>query len=90
MSDISLNANIYQVSDKYYSIINRFIIAAKTDNEALEKVIRKDILDLFHELSNIRSNDPQIHMISIIIERALKPLNKSIKDITKQLTSDLE
>jgi len=89
MSDISLNANVYQVSKRYYMILEQFLNKIKVNNYQLTDDDKKPVLDLFSTLLNAESDNPQLHMLSIIIDRALRTRNKKLKEIVGKITSDL-
>jgi hypothetical protein len=90
MSDISLNANVYQVSKRYYAILDQFLSRVKSQQHQLTDDDRKPVFDLFTTFSNEQNNDPQLHMITIIVDRSLRMRNKKFKEIVQKITNDLD
>lgn len=90
MSDISLNANVYQVSKRYYNMIIQFVHHVEETSGAIDPKDRNELKNLFSDLLNQESNDPQIQMLWIIINRALRLRNRSLNDVAKRIVEDLE
>jgi hypothetical protein len=71
MSKIGLNSNIYQVTGKYLDKLNRFIIDAKIHPQKLDKQKRKGVVDFFLKINDADNIEPQIQLLSTIIEKDL-------------------
>ena len=90
MSKIGLNTNIYQVTGKYLGLINDFIVTAKVTPDKIDENKRKDIIELFTKINDVNNRDPQIQLISIIIQRELRSQAKKSKFFFKEIIDDLE
>lgn len=89
MSKIGLNTNIYQVTGKYLGLINDFIVTAKVTPDKIDEKKRKDIIELFTKINDVNNRDPQIQLISIIIQRELRSQAKKSKFFFKEIIDDL-
>lgn len=90
MSKIGLNTNIYQVTGKYLGLINDFIVTAKVTPDKIDERKRKDIIELFKQINDGTNQDPQIQLLSIIIQRELRSQSKKSKVFFKEIIEDLE
>jgi hypothetical protein len=90
MSKVGLNTNIYQITGKYLGLINDFIVAAKVSPNKIDDKKRKDIIELFSNLNDSANKDPQIQLLSIIIQRDLRRHSKASKSFIKKIIDDLE
>ncbi len=79
MSKVGLNNNIYQITGKYLGLINEFIVSAKVHPNDIDEVQRKDLIDLFSKINDSNNSDPQIQLLSVIIERDLRKRKKPHK-----------
>lgn len=90
MSKIGLNINIYQVTGKYLGLINDFIVTAKVTPDKIDERKRKEIIELFKQISDGTNQDPQIQLLSIIIQRELRSQSKKSKAFLKEIIEDLQ
>ena len=90
MSKIGLNTNIYQVTGKYLGLINDFIVTAKVTPDKIDDKKRRDIIELFKQINDGANKDPQIQLLSIIIQRELRNQAKKSKAFFKEIIEDLE
>ena len=79
MSKIGLNNNIYQITGKYLGLINEFIVSAKVHPNDINEEQRQDLIDLFSKMNDSNNSDPQIQLLSVIIERDLRNRKKQHK-----------
>ena len=79
MSKIGLNNNIYQITGKYLGLINEFIVSVKVHPNDINEEQRKDLIDLFSKMNDSNNSDPQIQLLSVIIERDLRNRKKQHK-----------
>ena len=79
MSKIGLNNNIYQITGKYLGLINEFIVSAKVHPNDINEEQRQDLIDLFSKMNDSNNSDPQIQLLSVIIERDLRNRKKQQK-----------
>ena len=72
MSDVGLNSNIYDISSKYLTILNRFLVEANYDSTTVSSDAMKEVQMFLHQLSTPLSMSFQIQMVSQIIHTYLK------------------
>ena len=71
MSSIGLNANTYRVTGKYLDFLNDFIVKAHSHPDNIE--VKKDqVIDFLTKVNDENSIDPQIQLLSSIIDRELR------------------
>lgn len=72
MSDVGVNSNIYDISNKYLTILNRFLVEANYDSTAVSSDSMEEVQIFLHQLSTPLSMSFQIQMVSQIIHGYLK------------------
>ncbi|AEI52167.1 hypothetical protein [Runella slithyformis] len=69
MSKIGLNANIYQLTGKYLNLINDLIVEIKTTPNTIDQKKKEELIAFFSKVIDDDTMDPQIQLMTIIIER---------------------
>lgn len=96
MSTAEGNSSLHYSTGKYLGLINDYLVSIK-ENSAFEPQKLKEIEDLFTKLKDEDSIDPQIQLLSIVIERELRKnnltsgnfFNTILKAFKEQVTSVL-
>lgn len=78
MSKIGLNSNIYHVTGKYLDKLNSFVIEAKIHPQKIDFKKRKGVIDLFSKINDYDNIEPQIQLLSAIIEKDLWQKKKQV------------
>jgi len=71
MSSIGLNANTYRVTGKYLDFLNDFIVKAHSHPDNID-VKKEQVIDFLSKINDETSIDPQIQLLSSIIDRELR------------------
>lgn len=74
MSSIEGNSSLHYATGKYLGLINDYLVAIKENSEFEQKKL-KEIEDLFVKLKDDENIDPQIQLLSIVIEQELRKNN---------------
>lgn len=90
MSQIGLNSNIYNISNKYLEKFNDFLAVLNYSPDSITIQQRDDLKNIVIRLLDKDSLDYQIQMVFMIIDDYLNNNNKASKDILDQLLSYLE
>jgi hypothetical protein len=85
MSNIGLNANIYHITGKYLNLLNTFVAKSKIHQSESENPGIKDVITFFTKLQTEDIIDPQIQLLSSIVEGELR----QHKQIPQTFFSDL-
>jgi hypothetical protein len=74
MSNIGINSNTFRVTGKYLDLLNDFIVKAKI-NPVINELKREQLLDFFSKIADTNNMQPQIQLLSSILERELRHVN---------------
>lgn len=89
MSNIGLNTNLFRVTGKYLDILNEFIVRARIHVDINEH--KKDqLIEFLTDINDIENTQPQIQLLSSIIERELRNTHKKPDAFFKALVKELE
>ena len=89
MSAIGLNSNTYRVTGKYLDFLNDFLAKAKVHSGNLNT--KKDqLVDFLAKLYDVNSIDPQMQLLSSIIERELRPLQERLIPYFERLIAEVQ
>ncbi len=84
MSQIGLNSNIYNISNKFLEKFNDFLAVLNFSPESISEQQRTELRDIVSHLLDKNSLDYQIQMVYMIIDDYLKENNKkSITELNK-------
>lgn len=72
MSNLGLNSNIYYVTGEYINFLNDFIINLENYPDVERKNKLDEVKNFIEKLSDANSTDPQIQILSVIIEKELR------------------
>ncbi|NEQ53931.1 MAG: hypothetical protein F6K11_28010 [Leptolyngbya sp. SIO3F4] len=90
MSDIGLNASIYNITSDYFDLLNQYALAIEKDDKNIDPKLTISIKNFFEVIINNENDEPQVYMIATVIERAFRNQNKNIEALAKQVLIDLE
>ncbi|HFA49474.1 MAG TPA: hypothetical protein ENJ95_10715 [Bacteroidetes bacterium] len=90
MSQIGLNSNIYNISNKYLEKFNDFLAVLNYSPESITEQQRTELRNIVTHLLDKDSLDYQIQMVYMIIDDYLKENNKKSSLVLNQLRSFLE
>ncbi len=90
MSQIGLNSNIYNVSNKYLEKFNDFLVNLNYNPAGITVQQREEIKLLVKRLLDEKSNDYQIQMVYMVVDDYLKGLDKKSETVLKSLLTYLE
>ena len=85
MSDIGLNANIFQATKKYLDILNGFLLNHKLGVLKQETKLKEDVASFIDLLSDSSVKDPHLQMLHVLVERNLRLKNKNLKSVTNKV-----
>ncbi|SFH36970.1 hypothetical protein [Pedobacter insulae] len=89
MSNLGLNTNLFRVTGKYLDILSEFIVRVKINSEVSEQK-KEQLIDLLKKINDIENTQPQIQLLSSIIERELRHDQKKLSVYIKSLITELE
>ncbi len=75
MSNIGVNTNTFRITSRYLDLLNDFIVKAKI-NPDITEADKEKLIEFLSKLNDIDNTDPQFQILSSIIERELRNLNK--------------
>lgn len=90
MSSIGMNLNIYDTTGHYLTLLNDFSVVIKEDPEKMEEENYEQVKNLFLTLESNESINPEIQLLSIIIEQELRKDQLSPTKFFKAITKDLQ
>lgn len=90
MSQIGLNSNIYNISNKFLEKFNDFLAVLNYSPESISEQQRTELRNIVAQLLDKNSLDYQIQMVYMIIDDYLKENNKKSTTVLKQLQTFLE
>ena len=76
MSNIGLNSNVYHLTGKYLNMLNDFVVKTKSHQDIIDVNKGGEIISFFSKINDEETVDPQIQLLSSIIERELRVLKK--------------
>ena len=85
MSDIGLNANIFQATKKYLDILNDFLLNHKLGMLYKESRLKEGVASFIDLLSDNSVKDPHMQMLHVLVERNLRLKNKNLKSVTNKV-----
>jgi malate synthase len=71
MSNIGTNSNTVRVTGKYLDLLNDFIVKAKVNPE-INDLKKEQLLSFFSKIADADNAQPQIQLVSSILERELR------------------
>ncbi len=89
MSKIGVNTNIFQVTGKYMSLINEYIVSRRSQAAPVDTRKQEDIVSLFNRIADDQNMEPPIQLLSVIIERDLREQRKQPKQFFRNLVTNL-
>ncbi|MFD2146219.1 hypothetical protein [Mucilaginibacter antarcticus] len=75
MSNIGLNTNVFRITGKYLDILNDFIVKMKIHSE-ISDVKKEELIEFLTKINDINNAQPQFQLLSSIIERELRNINR--------------
>lgn len=90
MSQIGLNSNIYNISNKFLEKFNDFLAVLNYSPDSITEQQRTELRNIVIHLLDKNSLDYQIQMVYMIIDDYLKENNKKSVTVLKQLKTFLE
>ena len=90
MSQIGLNSNIYNISNRYLERFNDFLALLNHNPESITSQQRSELKGIVKSLLDENSLDYQIQMVYMIIDDYLKGHDKQSKTVLTQLLIYLE
>lgn len=88
MSDLGLNANIYEVTKKYLDLVNDFLLGIR--NEEGDTETRDKLISFLKKLDEEDNIEPHIQMVSVILDRHFDKRRKKFTNLLDQTLSELE
>lgn len=89
MSKIGVNTNIFQVTGKYMSLINEYIVSRRSQAMPVDARKQAEVVSLFKRISDDQNIEPPIQMLSAIIERDLRSQRRQPKQFLRKLVDNL-
>jgi len=89
MSELGLNSSIYRVTRKYVDLLNCYLVEIRSDPNSVNKDIEEKVVDLFRNLAQEDSTDPQIQMLAVIIERDFRLRGKNARRLLGEVLISL-
>lgn len=89
MTTIEGNSSLHYSTGKYLGLINDYLVSIK-ENSIFEPQKLKEIEDLFTKLKDEESIDPQIQLLSIVIEKELRKNNLTSTNFFNTLLNALK
>jgi hypothetical protein len=89
MSSIGLNANTYRVTGKYLNFLVDFIVKAKHHPDNLDAK-KEQMVEFLVKIKDEASIDPQIQLLSSIIDRGLRSSNDRISPFLEALIPQIQ
>ena len=85
MSEISLNSNTFRATGKYLNLLIDFVAECKTRHEGIDEERRKALVALLSGLCDCENIDPDIQMVSVIVEYSLIKDRKKLLPFVQRL-----
>lgn len=89
MSRIGVNTNIFQVTGKYMSLINEYIVNRRSQTTSVDSRKQAEVVSLFNRIADDQNIEPPIQLLSAIIERDLRAQRKQPKQFLSKLVDNL-
>lgn len=89
MSRIGVNTNIFQVTGKYMSLINDYIVSRRSHTTPADGPKQAEVVSLFNRIADDQNIEPPIQLLSAIIERDLRAQSKQPKQFLSKLVDSL-
>ncbi len=90
MSQIGLNSNIYNISNKYLEKFNDFLAVLNYNPDSITEQQRTELRNIVTHLLDKNSMNYQIQMVYMIIDDYLKENKKKSESVLNQLLTYLE